>query len=47
MQITKEQHRYMMKQLKKIESDKASGKKEEVKHLSESTKKALGLIGYV
>ena len=47
MQITKEQHRYMMKQLKKIENDRASGKKEEVKYLSESTKKALGLIGYV
>ena len=46
MKITKEQHCYMMKQLEKIEKDKASAKKEEVKHLSESTKKALGLIGY-
>ena len=47
IQLTKGQVKYLEMKLAIIDKNRAMGKKEEVPHLSESTKKQLGLIGYV
>jgi len=41
MKFSKEQHEYLMQQLKKMEE----GKKIKAPHLDEKTKIALGLVG--
>ena len=44
--LTQVEHEYLIKQVDKMEQKSASGKKEEVSYISESTKKALGLVGF-
>ena len=46
VKISKQEHKYLMLQLKKMEEYRRSGKVEKVPHLSESTKVALNLVGY-